>query len=93
MSGNQGDKKGIDFTVYSVKDELTGKFLQPIFMEDDPVAIRWFKYVLNKTDMWKTNAAMYSLYKLGTFNDVQGLADYNVAELVAGGVSVLEQEK
>ena len=92
MNNTQGDKKGIDFTVYAVKDELTGKFLQPIFMEDDQIATRWFKYVLNKTDMWKYNAAMYSLYKLGTFNDVEGLADYNVSEMIAGGVSVLDKE-
>lgn len=90
--GNQGDKKGIDFIVYAVKDELTGKFLQPIFMDNDEVALRWFKYVVNNTDMWKYNAAMYSLYKIGTFNDVEGLADYNVNEMVAGGVSVLDKE-
>lgn len=90
--GNQEDKKGIDFIVYSVKDELTGKFLQPIFMENDEVALRWFKYVVNNTDMWKYNAAMYSLYKIGTFNDVEGLADYNVNEMIAGGISVLDKE-
>lgn len=92
MSNNQGDKKGITFNVYAVKDELTGKFLQPIFMENDEVALRWFKYVINNTEMWKYNAAMYSLYNIGTFNDVEGLADYNVNEMVAGGVSVLDKE-
>lgn len=90
--GKQGDKNGLDYSVYAVKDELTGRFLQPMFMENDSVATRWFKYTLNKTDMWKYNAAMYSIYRLGTFNDKEGLADYNVAELVAGGVSVLDKE-
>ena len=83
--------EGHSFIVYAVKDELTGRFLQPIFMESDPEAIRWFKYVLNKTDMWKQNAAMYSLYKLGTFNDVAGLGDYPVKEMIQGGLSVLEE--
>lgn len=85
-------KQGIDFGIYAVKDELTGKFLQPIFMDEDIVALRWFKYVVNKTDMWKSNAGMYSLYKLGTFNDINGIADYNTNEMIAGGVSVLEKE-
>ena len=85
------ENKGQLFTVYAVKDELTRKYLQPIFMESDPEAIRWFKYVLNKTELWKQNAAMYSLYKLGYFNDVTGFGDYPVAELVQGGLSVLEK--
>ena len=87
------DKVGRNFIVFSVKDELTGVFHQPIFIETEEEAIRWFKYVLNNTDMWKYNAAMYSLYKLGSFNDKEGLSDYNVPELVAGGVSVLEKEE
>lgn len=85
-------KKGIDHKVYSVKDELTTKFLQPVFMENDEVATRWFKYIVNNTDMWKYNAAMYTLYRLGTFNDIEGLSDYNTPELIAGGVSVLDKE-
>lgn len=84
--------EGHNFTIYAVKDELTGRFLQPIFMESDPEAIRWFKFVLNKTEMWKQNAAMYSLYKLGNFNDVEGLGDYPVKEMLQGGLSVLEVE-
>lgn len=84
---------GQNFNVYAVKDELTGKLLQPIFMESDPEAIRWFKYVLNKTELWKQNAAMYSLYKLGTFNDVTGLGEYPLMEMLQGGLSVLEGEK
>lgn len=85
-------KKGIDHKVYAVKDELTGKFLQPVFMDNDEVATRWFKYVINNTDMWRYNAAMYTLYKLGTFNDIEGLTDYIIPELIAGGVSVLDKE-
>lgn len=85
-------KKGIDHKVYAVKDELTTKFLQPVFMENDEVATRWFKYIINNTDMWKYNAAMYTLYRLGIFNDIEGLSDYNTPELIAGGVSMLDKE-
>lgn len=83
---------GQNFNVYAVKDELTGRLHQPIFMETDPEAIRWFKFVLNKTELWKNNAAMYTLYRLGTFNDKTGLGDYANMEMIQGGVSVLEQE-
>lgn len=85
-------EKGINHSMYSVKDELTGKFLQPIYHENDECALRWFKYVVNNTDMWKYNASMYSLYKIGTFNDVEGLVDYQMPEMVSGGVAVLDKE-
>lgn len=83
---------GINHIMYSVKDELSGKFLQPVYHETDELAMRWFKYVINNTDMWRYNAAMYTLYKIGTFNDCLGLTDYQAPELIAGGVSVLDKE-
>lgn len=84
---------GQDFLIFAVKDELTGKFLQPIFMETSEEAIRWFTFVLNNTELWKANAAMYSLYLLGGFNDRNGLKDYPTVELVQGGLSVLKEDK
>ena len=83
---------GKKYHIYSVKDELTGRLHNPIFMESDPEAIRWFTYVLNTTDMWKMNAACYSLYRLGDFDDINGIADYPVMEMVQGGVAVLKEE-
>ena len=83
---------GKNYIIFTVKDELTGVFHQPIFIETEEEATRWFKYVLNNTEMWKYNAAMYSLYKLGTFNDKEGLSDNNIAEMICGGVSVLDKE-
>lgn len=83
---------GINHAMYAVKDELTGKFLQPIYEENDECALRWFKYVVNNTEMWKYNASMYSLYRIGTFNDTIGLTNYQTPNMVAGGVSVLDKE-
>lgn len=83
---------GKKFNIYAVKDELTGKFLQPIFIETDEEAMRWFKFVLNTTDLWKYNAAMYSFYRIGEFDDKNGLNDYPVTEMLCGGVSVLDKE-
>lgn len=84
-------KEAKTFNVYSVKDELTGKFMQPLFIDTDEEAIRWFKYVLNSTGLWKANAAMYSLYKIGTFNEEEGLGDYPVKEMIQGGLAILEE--
>lgn len=85
--------EGINHKVYAVKDELTGKFLQPVYHENDEVATRWFKYVVNNTDMWKYNAAMYSLYYMADFNDKTGyIANTMGPEMVCGGVSVLDKE-
>lgn len=86
------EKTGINHKMYCVKDELSGKFLSPVFHENDELATRWFKYLINNTDMWRYNAAMYTLYRLGTLNDVIGLTDYQAPELIAGGVSVLDKE-
>ena len=84
---------GINHKVYAVKDELTGKFLQPVYHENNETATRWFKYVLNHTEMWKYNAAMYSLYYLADFNDKTGFyGECFTPSMVCGGVSVLDKE-
>ena len=84
--------KGINHRAYAVKDELTGKFLQPIYHENDETATRWFKYIINNTEMWKYNAAMYSLYYMADFNDTTGFSVNGSPEMVCGGVSVLDKE-
>lgn len=84
--------EGINHRVYAVKDELTGKFLQPVYHESDEIATRWFKYVVNHTDMWKYNAAMYSLYYMADFNDKIGYIAINSPEMICGGLSVLDKE-
>ena len=84
------ENTGRNFNVYAVKDELTGRLLQPIFMESDPEAIRWFKYTLNTTDFWKVNASMYSLYRLAEYNEVTGFKEYPIMEMIQGGLAVKE---
>lgn len=84
--------EGQTFKIFTVKDELTGKFLQPVFIETEAEAIRWFKFVLNKTELWKDNAAMYSLYMVGKFNDIKGIEEQK-PELIQGGLSVLERSE
>lgn len=85
------ERQGHTFKVYSVKDELVGKFLQPVFLESDQEAIRWFKHVVNNTQLWKDNAAMFTLYRLGNFNDNIGFIKTE-NEMIQGGLSVVEKE-
>lgn len=75
--------------VYAVKDELQGEFMQPIYSENDTLAIRQFKYQINNIDQWKYNSTDYSLYKLGTFDTASG-EYFSYVEKVCTGRSVLD---
>lgn len=72
------------FNIYAVKDELTGEFLQPFFMESDDVAKRTFATNVNTISIWKENATDFSLYRLGAFDQEQGGISSNIEKLVNG---------
>lgn len=80
------------FKMYSVKDELTGKLMNPMFVEDnelaDSLAIREFKTNMNRISLWKENPNDYSLYLVGKFNDESG-AESTALDKIASGRSVL----
>ena len=79
--------------MYSVKDELTQKFMQPMMVENEEygeqLAIRQFKSNVNNIKLWKDNPNDYSLYRVGIFNDETG-AEASVVEKVISGRSVLD---
>lgn len=81
------------YVMYSVKDELTQKFMNPMFVEEneisDQLAIRQFRSNLNSIKLWKDNANDYSLFKVGIFDDEAG-ANSCVIEKVISGRSVLD---
>lgn len=76
------------FNMYSVKDEMTGKFMNPMFIEAeeqaDRLAIRQFKSNLNNIQLWKDNPNDYSLYLVGTFDDETGAAASPLNKVVSG---------
>ena len=51
------------YIMYSVKDEMTGKFMSPMFTEDtdlsDSLATREFKSHINNIQLWKDNPTDY----------------------------------
>lgn len=81
------------YKMYSVKDELTGKFMSPMFTEDletsDKEAIRQFKSNLNNIKLWRDNPNDYSLWFVGKFDDKFG-AYADVTEKIIDGRSVLD---
>lgn len=83
----------MNYIMYSVKDELTNKFMNPMFVEEeehaDQIAIRQFKSNVNNIKLWRDNPNDYSLYKVGTFDDEVG-ASASVIEKVISGRSVVD---
>lgn len=80
------------FLMYSVKDELTGKFMQPMFVEEEEhaqvIAIRQFTSSVNSIQLWKDNPNDYSLYLVGKFDDEAG-AEATALEKIISGRSVI----
>lgn len=80
--------------IYSVKDELTGKFLQPFFIGDSETtekeAIRIFSNNINNISLWKDNANDYSLFQIGAMDDNTGTIVSQVDKII-GGRAVLNE--
>lgn len=74
--------------VYAVKDELTDRFMQPIYCQNNKEAERWFYTQINEIPLWKSNAADYALCSLGTFNEGTGIFTSNVQKLQNGSAVV-----
>lgn len=81
------------FYIVSVKDELTGAFLQPTFGETLEELKRLFAYQVNKIDLWRYNSSDYTLYCLGTFDQETGEIMPHIERLVNGRAVVKQEEK
>lgn len=76
------------FNMYSVKDEMTGKFMNPLFVEQgeyaDRLAERQFKSQVNAIQLWKDNPNDYGLYLVGYFDDINGAASTPLTKICSG---------
>lgn len=83
----------MNYIMYAVKDELTGKFMNPMFVEDDEyadkIATRQFTSNINSIKLWKDNPNDYSLFRVGSYSDEEGAAA-TVIEKIIGGRSVID---
>ena len=80
------------FNIYTVKDELTNKHMEPCFIYDEKEALRLFKHQINNIPLWKDNSSDYSLYKIGTFDQSSGTIIGIQPEKIIGGRSVLNEQ-
>ena len=62
--------------IYAIKDELTGKFMQPFFLKGNThkeEAERLFKSQGTNINLWKENPKDYGLYEIGLFDEELGV--------------------
>lgn len=85
----------MEFVMYSIKDELTGKFMNPMFIErndyTEQQAIRQFRSSVNSIKLWKDNPNDYALYMVGMFDDETGASATAITKIISGR-SVLNNE-
>jgi len=64
----------MNLNIYSIFDSAAQAFTQPFFMHNDGLAIRAFQDNVNASDNNIANHPhQFSLYKLGTYDDSNGL--------------------
>ena len=81
------------FNMYSVRDIMTNKYMNPMFVEQeenaDLMAIRQFKSNVNNIKLWKDNPNDFELWKVGIFDDESG-ANACVCEKIISGRSCID---
>lgn len=82
--------KNDEFYIVAVKDELTGKFMNPTFGEDLEGLKRLFTFQINTNLLWKHNASDYSFYKLGVFSQKSGYIIPDIEKICSGNSVVKE---
>lgn len=80
------------FGIYAVKDELTGRYLQPIFVRSFKEVERWFKMVFQDNKMWMDNPSHYNLYHLANFEDTNGIVERWDPKMCISGTSIPRKE-
>lgn len=77
--------------IFSVKDELTGKFHNPIFLPEsdhlEDEVKRLFKSQVNNTTLWRENPEDFSLWRIGSLDDTNGYIAGEM-QLICNGRSV-----
>lgn len=58
--------------IYAIRDIVAGTTMQPVFMQNESVAKRWFRHVMTNTEILSDNPEDYELLKIGYFEDGNG---------------------
>ena len=74
--------------IYSVKDELSNKFHNPVFVPDgetcEDQAKRLFRSQVMNTTLWKDNPSDFSLWCLGALDDTSGAISGELTKITDG---------
>jgi hypothetical protein len=72
--------------VYSVYDQKAEAFISPFFLPNDQIAIRAFSdCVSDDNHQFGRHPSDYSLYKIGQFNQENGLFEDNEPKIIISG--------
>lgn len=78
----------MEYLMFSVKDEMTGKLMNPMFIENgdyaEQQAIRQFRSNVNNIKLWKDNPNDFSLYQVGIFDDEAGAMAIPLKKIIGG---------
>lgn len=77
------------YRLYSIKDELSG-FTGPIPFLNEELAKRYFKTIMNTENIKAQNKEDYSLYYMGTFDEIEGriIQEENTIKRIMKGENV-----
>lgn len=74
-----------------MKDDKVG-FMTPTVDINKETAIRNFKYCINQQEYYHANAADFSLFIIGEYDDQIGSIETRVPEFVCNGTAVMLKE-
>lgn len=80
------------FGVYSMRDSVSGLYNNPTFEMDDQIAIRNFRFSMNKTDFLSFNPHDFDFFKIGEFENTTGMFTPMEPKKLIDGVSVMEKD-
>ena len=76
----------MELNIYSIYDKKAQAFMQPFFSPNDQMAVRSFQAACKENDLWSDNAADFSLFYLGLFDDGSGSINPQYDEIVNASV-------
>lgn len=81
--------------VYAIKDTLNGAYMNPFYLQNDNVAIRAFANVIKygpDDNNIKMNAKDMELYKIGEFDEENGMLTSEI-NFLTNGANFIEIKK
>lgn len=78
--------------LYTVRDDASGLYMSLIVNDSDAVAIRGFDYALTSNELMKFRPDDYSLWCVGSFDDVTGIVKGDSPTCLKRGVKRGKQQ-